>query len=481
MEPKPPYTEGGYDEGSARWRINQSSPTASDQGAESSDSGVIDHDRTIEGPHASAITPQCAHTNMASSSCEDASAPSIRTYSGAHQPYSTASESSYFAAAGSDGESSNNQHDFDRTPETLEISPYEILQYNSTPYYHPQLPSHVPQAASIQLQAHLAHSPALIYPANMTSTSQVPLTSNLNVDVTTPTKASRRVKIVHTVEPNNGQVLSRYKIGYYTYGERSRLDAPISKSKLPRAHGKTEDVWRCGKKSCRSCDMTANGYTDLTAAVAKTYGFLNTTTKRSYGDKGSVTASSPQPAAVPTLVAESDGERTASVQGGGIAAQVGTKKDLDNFFAQPRHKRKTHEADFEDHDAKRRRHEFTEDPGEPENVEMDFFELQIEDEIPAGSQGVEGGLGLASGDRYYALYLTNPTPSTKHEDATAQTDAISVAGLKCAGFNGMLTDTSEGAWGSDALGAMGDSAKHGAECHMELPDGVNYLRGRTRF
>ncbi|KAK1038363.1 hypothetical protein LTS16_012022 [Friedmanniomyces endolithicus] len=470
MEPTPYYTAGSYDQEIT----GDTNPPTNGQVSASSKSGVVGHDRTIDGASSSAMGYRYTHTNMASSSYEVASAPKTRMHPSAHQSHITAFESSYFGAARSGGDPLYNQPGFNHAPEMLETSPYVIPQYNASPYYQPQFSSDVPHAVSTQPQAHHAHHPAPIYPANTTSTDQVPLISNLNVDVTTPTKASRRVKIMHTVEPDNDQVLSRYKIGYYTYGERSKLDAPISKCKLPRAYGKTEDVWRCGKKSCRSCDMTAKGFTDLTAAVAKKYGFLNTTTKKSYSDKGSVTASSPQAAAVPTLVAKSDGKRTASVQGGGIAAQVGTKRDLDNFFAQPQHKRKTHEADFEDQDAKRRRHEFTEDSGEPENVEMNFFELQIEDEIPAGSQGVEGGLGLAGGDSYYALYLTNPTPSTKHEDATAQTDAISVTGLKCAGFNGMLTDTSEGAWRYDALSTMGGSAKNGAESDMEPPDGVNY-------
>ncbi|KAK0892987.1 hypothetical protein LTR02_013087 [Friedmanniomyces endolithicus] len=432
MEPTPYYTAGSYDQEIT----GDTNPPTNGQVSASSKSGVVGHDRTIDGASSSAMGYRYTHTNMASSSYEDASAPKTRMHPSAHQSHITAFESSYFGAARSGGD------------------PYTTNPASTMPLKCSK-PRHidVPHAVSTQPQAHHAHHPAPIYPANTTSTDQVPLISNLNVDVTTPTKASRRVKIMHTVEPDNDQVLSRYKIGYYTYGERSKLDAPISKCKLPRAYGKTEDVWRCGKKSCRSCDMTANGFTDLTAAVAKKYGFLNTTTKKSYSDKGSVTASSPQAAAVPTLVAKSDGKRTASVQG---AQEEDTRGRL------------------EDQDAKRRRHEFTEDSGEPENVEMNFFELQIEDEIPAGSQGVEGGLGLAGGDSYYALYLTNPTPSTKHEDATAQTDAISVTGLKCAGFNGMLTDTSEGAWRYDALSTMGGSAKNGAESDMEPPDGVNY-------
>ncbi|KAK0306845.1 hypothetical protein LTR01_006141 [Friedmanniomyces endolithicus] len=465
---------GSYDQEIA----GDTNPSINGQVSASSKSGV-GHDRTIDGASSSAMDYRDTHTNMASFSYEDGSAPSTRMYPSAHQCHITASDSSYFGAARSGGDPLYHQTGFNHASETLETSPYKIPQYNASPYYHPQFSSHVPHAVSTQPQAHHAHRPPPMYPANTTSTNQVPLISSLNVDVTTPTKASRPVKIVHTVEPANDQVLSRYKIGYYTYGERSKLDAPISKCKLPRAHGKTEDVWRCGKKSCRSCDMTENGYTDLTAAVAKKYGFLNTTTKKSYSDKGSLTVSSAQPAAVPTLVAKSERERTAGVQVGGIVAQEGTKSDLDNFFAQPQHKRKAYEAHFEDRDAKRRRLEFTEDLGEPENVETDSFELQIEDEISAGFQGMEAGLGLAREYSCSAQWPTNPSPFTEYEDATERSDAISVVGLKCAGFNGMLTDISEGAWGYDALGAMGGSAKMGAESDMELPDGVSYSRGHT--
>ncbi|KAK0271895.1 hypothetical protein LTR35_009343 [Friedmanniomyces endolithicus] len=417
MEPTPYYTAGSYDQEFT----GDTNPSTNVQVSASTKSGVVGHDRTIDAASFSAMGYRYTHTNMAFSSYEDAPASNTSMHPSAHQSHITASESSYFGAARSGGDPLYYQPGFNHAPETLESSPYEIPQYNDSPYYQPQFFSHAPHAVSTQARAHHAHRPAPIYPANTTSTNQVPLISNLNMDVTTPTKASRRVKIVHTVEPDYDQVLSRYKIGYYAYGERSKLDAPITKCKLPRAYGKTEDLWRCGKKSC---------------PVAKKYGFLNTTTKKSYSDKGSLTASSAQSAAVPALVAKSEGGRTASVQGSGFAAQKGSKRDLNNVSAQPQRERTTREAGFEDRDAKRRRHEFTEDPGEPEDVETDFFELQIEDEIPAGSQGVEGGLGLAGEDSYYALYPTNPNPSTtKHEDATAQTDAISVAGLKCAGFN----------------------------------------------
>ncbi|KAK0248091.1 hypothetical protein LTR91_002623 [Friedmanniomyces endolithicus] len=191
-------------------------------------------------------------------------------------------------------------------PPILGSWPYSGTQFYSTPYYDQPLPSHAPQAMPTEPQAYYANDHAPIYPPQANPIIQSPLIPDTNIALTTPAKAPKRVKILHTIEPDNGQVLSRYKIGYYLRGERNKSEAPVSYCKLPQAYGKTEDVWRCAKKGCRSCEMTANGYTNLTAALAKAHGFVNITTKKWYKDKGSLVAPSPQAATVPGSVAESD-------------------------------------------------------------------------------------------------------------------------------------------------------------------------------
>ncbi|KAK1075864.1 hypothetical protein LTR74_000272 [Friedmanniomyces endolithicus] len=142
-----------------------------------------------------------------------------------------------------------------------------------------------------ELYACHAHHTAPIYPSHATPTNQNPLIPDSTIGGTTLAKALKRVKIVHTVEPDNGQVLSRYKIGYYLIGERNKSDAPVSHCKLPQAYGKTEDVWRCAKKGC---------------LLAKAHGFFNITTKKWYKDKGTVITPSPQIAAVSASVADSE-------------------------------------------------------------------------------------------------------------------------------------------------------------------------------
>ncbi|KAK1064602.1 hypothetical protein LTR74_008604 [Friedmanniomyces endolithicus] len=485
------------------------------QGAASSNSGLVGHDRTLNEASASTI-PQYPRTDVASSLHQVAPVSSIRMDPGADQSSVAALESTYFRAPATGGEISYNKYGYYYAPSALETSPYEVPQYHATPYYHQQLPGHESQAMSTHPQARHAHNAAPIYRANPISTDQMPLISKLNTEGTSPAKILKRVKIVHTVEPDNGQVLSRYKIGYYRYGERSKSEAPVSKVILPHAFGKTEDVWRCAKKGCRSCNMTANGYTDLTAALAKAHGFSNITTKNWYKDKCSVIAPSPRIAVIPALAADPVTSRPMAHDYLTINPVTPTKSstapysmpapdypplqdastlgrpqwtahsspegELSDISPLLKRKRKTSSGAYEDRESKRLRNELAESPEGPEDLEAagsSFFELQIEDEISVGFQGVEAGLRLARKYSYSTLCFTNPTPSPKHEDDTARSDAISVVGLKCAGFNGMFTDISKGAWGYDAPSAMGDSAKNGAESDMELPDGVNYLRGHT--
>ncbi|KAK0256398.1 hypothetical protein LTR48_004961 [Friedmanniomyces endolithicus] len=104
-----------------------------------------------------------------------------------------------------------------------------------------------------------------------------------------------RLKIVHTTEPNHGQVLSHYKLGHYTKTAKNAKDEPKLKSKVPQAGGKTADVWRCAKADCSYCNPVARGYTDLTEALAFAHKITGVATaKKSYKEKGKTTTPTPQ-------------------------------------------------------------------------------------------------------------------------------------------------------------------------------------------
>lgn len=99
-----------------------------------------------------------------------------------------------------------------------------------------------------------------------------------------------RLKIVHTTEPDHGQVLKHYKLGYYKKTAKNAKDEPKLKSKVPQAGGKTADVWRCAKAACYYCNLVAHGYTDLTEALAFTHNITDVATaKKSYKERGKTT------------------------------------------------------------------------------------------------------------------------------------------------------------------------------------------------
>lgn len=84
-----------------------------------------------------------------------------------------------------------------------------------------------------------------------------------------------RIKIVHTCEPESIQSVTRYKVGYWTARTDRPIDAPCQKVSIPKKGLMREEVWRCGKKSCRFCERTAGGYTDLTESVAVSHGITD--------------------------------------------------------------------------------------------------------------------------------------------------------------------------------------------------------------
>ncbi|KAK5718896.1 hypothetical protein LTR17_015576 [Elasticomyces elasticus] len=115
-----------------------------------------------------------------------------------------------------------------------------------------------------------------------------------------PDFSGMKVMIVHTCEPKNGQVLSRYKKGHYKHAERNAKDVPVSRGRVPQANGTTKSVSLCAKSECHHCKMTAGegGHTDLTAAIAKAHGMSENRIMQS-SKNGGLVAPTVQRASVP--------------------------------------------------------------------------------------------------------------------------------------------------------------------------------------
>ncbi|KAK5706597.1 mitochondrial ornithine carrier protein [Elasticomyces elasticus] len=115
-----------------------------------------------------------------------------------------------------------------------------------------------------------------------------------------PDFSGMKIMIVHTCEPKNGQVLSRYKKGHYKHAERNAKDAPVSRGRVPQANGSTKSVWLSAKAECHHCKMTAGkeGHTDPTAAIAKAHGMSENRTMES-SNNGGLVAPQVQRASVP--------------------------------------------------------------------------------------------------------------------------------------------------------------------------------------
>ncbi|KAK0834027.1 hypothetical protein LTR73_001790 [Friedmanniomyces endolithicus] len=134
--------------------------------------------------------------------------------------------------------------------------------------------------------------------AQFNTVAQMQAGSQYNLAPSTGLAASStidKLKIVHTTEPNHGQVLRHYKLGHYTKMTKNAKDEPKLKSKVPQAGGKTADVWRCAKAHCSYCNLVARGYTDLTEALAFAHNITGVATaKKSYKEKGKTTLPTPQ-------------------------------------------------------------------------------------------------------------------------------------------------------------------------------------------
>ncbi|KAK1075862.1 hypothetical protein LTR74_000270 [Friedmanniomyces endolithicus] len=164
---------------------------------------------------------------------------------------------------------------------------------NQPPYAYDYTPG-----ASYQTQQ-MVHRPMLPLNNAMQTQASGDLHSNQVLPATSSGlaqfTADERLRIVHTTEPDRGQVLKHYKPGHYTKTARNTRDAPKSKAKVPQAGGKITEVWRCAKSACSFCNLVAHGYTDLTEALAFAHGITGVAgLKKSYKEKGTTAVSTQQ-------------------------------------------------------------------------------------------------------------------------------------------------------------------------------------------
>ncbi|KAK1064601.1 hypothetical protein LTR74_008603 [Friedmanniomyces endolithicus] len=181
------------------------------------------------------------------------------------------------------GDVGGNVHGYSHPPPSSNQPPYPYYCTPGAPYQTQQMVHRpmLPPNDAMQTQAS----------GGLHSNQVLPATSSGLAQSTT----DERLKIVHTTEPDRGQVLKHYKLGHYTKTARKTRDAPKSKAKVPQAGGKITEVWRCAKSACSFCNLVAHGYTDLTEALAFAHGITGVVgLKKSYKEKGTTAVSTQQ-------------------------------------------------------------------------------------------------------------------------------------------------------------------------------------------
>ncbi|KAK3117294.1 hypothetical protein LTR53_001475 [Teratosphaeriaceae sp. CCFEE 6253] len=89
-----------------------------------------------------------------------------------------------------------------------------------------------------------------------------------STDLATAWQLKDKKKIVHTCEPDHGELLTKFKSGTFDYNQRTATNVPTKKVDVPRPGGRVERMWRCAKPSCEYCTWTTQS-TDLSEKVAK--------------------------------------------------------------------------------------------------------------------------------------------------------------------------------------------------------------------
>ncbi|KAK3675545.1 hypothetical protein LTR78_004629 [Recurvomyces mirabilis] len=165
-------------------------------------------------------------------------------------------------------------------------------------------------------------------PVSAPPTYQMPW-ANLNAVTTTavvragatPTKPftyRQNIKVAHTCEPSGTPLLTKYKMGHYTYTQSTGNSEPQEEVTIPAAGGRVEQWWRCNIARCKHCASTATG-TDLTASIAKSHNLVGVAVKKSYADKAAS-------AALPTAV------QSAITSTRGLVPQQSARSSLSSFL-----------------------------------------------------------------------------------------------------------------------------------------------------
>ncbi|KAK3116179.1 hypothetical protein LTR53_003728 [Teratosphaeriaceae sp. CCFEE 6253] len=151
---------------------------------------------------------------------------------------------------------------------------YAPLLCSRSQYTYPQA-----AAAVFPMQASVGQPATAHLPLNRSST-QTPTAAPLQAPRTVPSRApsstdlatawqlNDKKKIVHTCEPDHGQLLTKFKSGTFDYTQRTATNVPTKKVDVPRPGGRVERMWRCAKPSCEYCTWTTQR-TDLSEKIAK--------------------------------------------------------------------------------------------------------------------------------------------------------------------------------------------------------------------
>jgi hypothetical protein len=168
--------------------------------------------------------------------------------------------------------------------QSLPIDTAQALPATVAPHVVSQMGnSHDPTANLMQPYWYPDFTP--VSPPNYQSTTELDAASPSTRS--TPTDAppdpsfvqNQLVRIVHTQQPTNTPLLTKFKTGTYKYTSKTAAEVPRVQATIPKTGGKTEKVWRCAKPNCKYCVATAHGHTDLTESVAKGHGLVGVLAK----------------------------------------------------------------------------------------------------------------------------------------------------------------------------------------------------------
>ncbi|KAK4545693.1 hypothetical protein LTR36_002647 [Oleoguttula mirabilis] len=93
--------------------------------------------------------------------------------------------------------------------------------------------------------------------------------------LSSPVAKTRGVKIVHSCDPADAEMVTRFKLGRVNDGS-----SLTGKVKVPKRDATVEEMWRCNKLRCKTC-LSTQSESDLRASVATSHGLTGVPLKRS--------------------------------------------------------------------------------------------------------------------------------------------------------------------------------------------------------